>query len=182
MVRDRHARCHRTAVSRPRLDGSRNAMTHLAAGVSLLTNTTEDGLQRRGAGDRAAGRRTDPSRGPGDSTSADRRGRWPRPLGAGHRRLGAGFRRAKCCCTCCSTRCDRRGPVPRCAEVSCGRWRPERLAPQWAAGIRLNGDWYCSRPCVADRRPGRTDMQAAPASRRGRHCGRCGSGRSCCVI
>jgi hypothetical protein len=38
--------------------------------------------------------------------------------------------------------------VPRCAEASCGRWRPERLAPRWAAGIRLNGDWYCSRECV----------------------------------
>lgn len=38
--------------------------------------------------------------------------------------------------------------MPRCAEVSCGSWRPERLAPRWAAGIRLNGQWYCSRGCV----------------------------------
>jgi hypothetical protein len=38
--------------------------------------------------------------------------------------------------------------MPRCAEVSCSRWRPERLAPGWAIGIRLNGTWYCSRTCV----------------------------------
>lgn len=38
--------------------------------------------------------------------------------------------------------------MPRCAEASCGRWRPERLAPGWAVGIRLNGAWYCSRLCV----------------------------------
>ena len=38
--------------------------------------------------------------------------------------------------------------MPRCADPSCGRWRPERLAPRWAAGIRFNGHWYCSRPCV----------------------------------
>ena len=38
--------------------------------------------------------------------------------------------------------------MPRCADPSCGRWRPERLAPRWASGIRFNGHWYCSRPCV----------------------------------
>ena len=38
--------------------------------------------------------------------------------------------------------------MPRCAEVTCGTWRPERLAPRWAAGLRLNGHWYCSRTCV----------------------------------
>lgn len=38
--------------------------------------------------------------------------------------------------------------MPRCADPACGRWRPERLAPRWAAGIRFNGNWYCSRPCV----------------------------------
>jgi hypothetical protein len=38
--------------------------------------------------------------------------------------------------------------MPRCSEESCGRWRPERLAPRWAAGIRFNGQWYCSRSCV----------------------------------
>ena len=38
--------------------------------------------------------------------------------------------------------------MPRCADPACGRWRPERLAPKWAAGIRFNGDWYCSRDCV----------------------------------
>jgi hypothetical protein len=38
--------------------------------------------------------------------------------------------------------------MPTCAEASCARWRPERLAPRWATGIRLNDDWYCSRACV----------------------------------
>jgi hypothetical protein len=38
--------------------------------------------------------------------------------------------------------------MPRCAEQTCGRWRPERLAPRWAAGIRFNGQWFCSRSCV----------------------------------
>jgi hypothetical protein len=38
--------------------------------------------------------------------------------------------------------------MPRCADFTCGRWRPERLAPRWAAGIRFNGHWYCSRTCV----------------------------------
>ena len=38
--------------------------------------------------------------------------------------------------------------MPRCADAGCGRWRPERLAPRWATGIRFNGDWYCSRACV----------------------------------
>ena len=38
--------------------------------------------------------------------------------------------------------------MPRCADFTCGKWRPERLAPRWAAGIRFNGHWYCSRTCV----------------------------------
>ena len=38
--------------------------------------------------------------------------------------------------------------MPRCADFTCGRWRPERLAPKWAAGLRFNGHWYCSRECV----------------------------------
>jgi hypothetical protein len=38
--------------------------------------------------------------------------------------------------------------MPRCADLTCGRWRPERLAPKWAAGLRFNGGWYCSRECV----------------------------------
>jgi hypothetical protein len=54
--------------------------------------------------------------------------------------------------------------VPRCAEVSCGRWRPERLAPKWAAGIRLNGEWFCSRPCVQIAARAGLDTQAPPAS------------------
>ncbi len=38
--------------------------------------------------------------------------------------------------------------MPRCADAACGRWRPERLAPRWAMGLRFNGAWYCSRVCV----------------------------------
>jgi len=38
--------------------------------------------------------------------------------------------------------------MPRCADSGCARWRPERLAPRWATGMRFNGDWYCSRDCV----------------------------------
>ena len=38
--------------------------------------------------------------------------------------------------------------MPRCAEATCGRWRPERLTPRWAVGLRMNGQWYCSRPCL----------------------------------
>ena len=38
--------------------------------------------------------------------------------------------------------------MPRCADFTCGRWRPERMAPRWAAGIRFNNHWYCSRECV----------------------------------
>jgi len=53
--------------------------------------------------------------------------------------------------------------MPRCAEASCSRWRPERLAPGWAIGIRLNGDWYCSRTCVQQAaRAGLTDETSVP--------------------
>ncbi len=38
--------------------------------------------------------------------------------------------------------------MPKCAEPSCGRWRPERLTPRWAVGLRMNGAWYCSRVCL----------------------------------
>jgi hypothetical protein len=38
--------------------------------------------------------------------------------------------------------------MPRCAEPSCARWRPERLTPRWATGIRFNGKWFCSTACV----------------------------------
>lgn len=43
--------------------------------------------------------------------------------------------------------------MPTCAEPGCGVWRPERVLPKWAApnwvaGIRFNGGWYCSRRCV----------------------------------
>jgi len=54
--------------------------------------------------------------------------------------------------------------VPKCAEVSCGRWRPERLAPRWASGIRLNGHWYCSRECVQTAARAGLDVQTSPAA------------------
>ena len=54
--------------------------------------------------------------------------------------------------------------MPKCAEVSCGRWRPERLAPRWASGIRLNGHWYCSRECVHTAARAGLDVQAMPAA------------------
>ena len=38
--------------------------------------------------------------------------------------------------------------MPRCADASCGRWRPERLTSRWPIGVRLNGAWYCSSACV----------------------------------
>ena len=54
--------------------------------------------------------------------------------------------------------------MPRCAEVSCGRWRPERLAPRWASGIRLNGCWYCSRECVQTAARAGLDVQVGPVT------------------
>jgi hypothetical protein len=39
--------------------------------------------------------------------------------------------------------------MPRCAEPSCGRWRPTvGFAGGMLASIRFNGRWYCSRACV----------------------------------
>lgn len=39
--------------------------------------------------------------------------------------------------------------MPRCAEPSCGRWRPSpRLALSFLSRRRLNGEWYCSERCV----------------------------------
>lgn len=54
--------------------------------------------------------------------------------------------------------------MPKCAELSCGRWRPERLAPRWASGIRLNGHWYCSRECVLTAARAGLDVQPAAAA------------------
>jgi hypothetical protein len=54
--------------------------------------------------------------------------------------------------------------MPRCADYTCGRWRPERLAPRWAAGIRFNGHWYCSRPCVEHAARMGLDEPAIPAA------------------
>ena len=39
--------------------------------------------------------------------------------------------------------------MPRCAEGSCGRWRPTvGFAGGLLASIRFNGRWYCCRACV----------------------------------
>ena len=55
--------------------------------------------------------------------------------------------------------------MPRCADSGCARWRPERLAPRWATGMRFNGDWYCSRGCVENAaREGLGTQAAAPPS------------------
>jgi hypothetical protein len=54
--------------------------------------------------------------------------------------------------------------MPRCADVGCGRWRPEVLAPRWASGIRFNGRWYCSRGCVENAAHAGLDAPAIPAA------------------
>jgi hypothetical protein len=54
--------------------------------------------------------------------------------------------------------------MPRCADFTCGRWRPERLAPKWAAGLRFNGHWYCSRECVEHAARVGLDTPAIPAA------------------
>jgi hypothetical protein len=53
--------------------------------------------------------------------------------------------------------------MPRCADFTCGKWRPERLAPKWAAGLRFNGHWYCSRECVEHAARVGLDAPALPA-------------------
>lgn len=53
--------------------------------------------------------------------------------------------------------------MPRCAESTCGRWRPERLAPRWATGIRFNDRWYCSRDCVERAARSGLDAPALPS-------------------
>lgn len=45
----------------------------------------------------------------------------------------------------------------------CGRWRPERLVPRWASGMRFNGDWYCSRSCVESAAKVGLDEPAIPS-------------------
>jgi hypothetical protein len=54
--------------------------------------------------------------------------------------------------------------MPRCADPGCARWRPERLAPRWATGMRFNGDWYCSRDCVEHAAREGLDTPALPPS------------------
>jgi hypothetical protein len=53
--------------------------------------------------------------------------------------------------------------MPRCADYMCGRWRPERLVPRWATGMRFNGEWYCSRSCVEHAAKVGLDEPALPA-------------------
>jgi hypothetical protein len=61
--------------------------------------------------------------------------------------------------------------MPRCADSGCARWRPERLAPRWATGMRFNGEWYCSRACVESAAREGLDMPvvAQPSNRALRH-------------
>jgi hypothetical protein len=54
--------------------------------------------------------------------------------------------------------------MPRCANASCGRWRPERLVPRWATGLRFNERWYCSRECVEQAARARLDAPAPTAT------------------
>jgi hypothetical protein len=38
--------------------------------------------------------------------------------------------------------------MPTCADTTCARWRPGTFASRWiGGGLRLNGQWYCSRGC-----------------------------------
>lgn len=54
--------------------------------------------------------------------------------------------------------------MPRCADATCGRWRPERLVPRWATGLRFNERWYCSRDCVENAARARLDAPAPSAA------------------
>ena len=54
--------------------------------------------------------------------------------------------------------------MPRCADATCGRWRPERLVPRWATGLRFNERWYCSRECVENAVKARLDAPTQTAS------------------
>src|SRR5262245_7454587 len=54
--------------------------------------------------------------------------------------------------------------MPRCADAVCRRWRPERLAPRWATGLRFNERWYCSRECVEHAAKARLDAPTPSAS------------------
>jgi len=53
--------------------------------------------------------------------------------------------------------------MPRCADATCGRWRPERLVPRWATGLRFNERWYCSRDCVESAAKARLDAPTPTA-------------------
>jgi hypothetical protein len=39
--------------------------------------------------------------------------------------------------------------MPTCAEPTCGRWRLP-LGGRFDAGLRMNGEWYCSPACVTE--------------------------------
>ena len=38
--------------------------------------------------------------------------------------------------------------MARCNYPECGGWRPDVLVNRGRAGYRLDGEWYCSRPCL----------------------------------
>jgi hypothetical protein len=54
--------------------------------------------------------------------------------------------------------------MARCAGTECRRWRPDLLARNGRAGLQLDGQWFCSAPCLqqALRRRLRQDRRGTP--------------------
>lgn len=54
--------------------------------------------------------------------------------------------------------------MARCAGTECRRWRPDLLARSGKAGLQLDGQWFCSAPCLqqALRQRLRQDRRGAP--------------------
>jgi hypothetical protein len=54
--------------------------------------------------------------------------------------------------------------MARCAGTECRRWRPDLLARSGKAGLQLDGQWYCSAPCLqqALRRRLQQDRRGTP--------------------
>ena len=62
--------------------------------------------------------------------------------------------------------------MPRCADVTCGRWRPDFTSLKGLAGsirkigaLRFNGHWYCSRHCVEQAARARLNEDTSRARR-----------------
>jgi hypothetical protein len=54
--------------------------------------------------------------------------------------------------------------MARCAGTECRRWRPDLLARSGKAGLQLDGQWFCSAPCLqqALRRRLQQDRRGTP--------------------